>query len=120
MPTSPTPQGVLDPGPLPEIPINPTVQQWFTDKGLTQIVGWRVWLSAGREYNSKDHTEADIPTNGVQMISFYHQFPYRDFVQGEDDYYLPGGRHLTGTALSDSAYQQIINHAISTAGTWPV
>lgn len=112
--------GIIGDGPLPEMTIDPSVAQWFADLGLVQITGWRVWLSAGREYNSKQNTGAVIPSSGCQIICFYSQKPYRTFCQGLDDYFLPDGTHLTGTILADAAYNQLIANVIGgDSQIWP-
>lgn len=56
--------------------------------GWLPIIGWRVWLADGRSFSSKTHVWEDLP-DGIQVVCFYHERPYKTFVYGVDEYEVP-------------------------------
>lgn len=53
-----------------------------------RIIGWKVWTSDG-VFNSADHQAKDVPPD-VQVVVYYHPFPYRTMSDGEDFYEVDG------------------------------
>jgi hypothetical protein len=93
-------------------------------------VGFRIWYGDGSVKSSADGEWADLPSEGVQFVTFYLADTYQIFIDGEwrtenyveqfhgaDYYWLnAGGRPGAGSAANASAL--ILAEGALKTGSW--
>lgn len=82
-----------------------------------EILGWKVWISDGTVFSSKNSSVSDIPSNDIQIIMLYHTFPYRTIQMGEDVYTLENFT-LLGKEIDYSEFESIVEIAMADM-EWP-
>lgn len=56
---------------------------------MLPLRGWTIWYDNGSTFSSEDGSWKDAPDQGVQVVCFRHDPPYRTFFSGDDTYHHP-------------------------------
>lgn len=83
---------------------------------MLPIVGWKIYRADGLVYASSTHDIEDVP-DGIQVLIFFHEHPYRTLAYGEDTYEVEG-RTLTGVWMQEDDYYALVARAHAD-GVWP-
>jgi hypothetical protein len=83
---------------------------------MLPVLGWKIYRADNSVWNSSAHTAQQIP-DGIQVVIFYHEPPYRTLAYGDDSYTVDG-HTLTGVWMDEAAYYQLVNRALADE-VWP-
>ena len=80
---------------------------------MLPVVGWRVYCADGSTYTSNPQ---DIPPT-VQVVVYFHEYPYRTLGSGTDTYEVEGVT-LYGAWMDEAGLEVILRAAFEDMA-WP-
>ncbi len=78
---------------------------------MLPIIGWKIYRADGAVFSSSTHDISEVP-DGIQVVIFYHEQPYRDIAYGEDSYIVEG-RVFTGVWMDENKYYELVQTAFA-------
>ncbi len=83
---------------------------------MMPVRAWAIWYDDDTTFSSEDGSWEDAPREGVQVVCFRHDPPYRTFVTGRDEYLHPEhGGVKYGRWMDDDAFD-VLNRIAETEG----